>query len=315
MNSDPFVSASLRVLVRDPSGSPIDLALVILSRMAGGMVQQGTTQVGQVEFSNLVPGLYSVQVVAAGYETTSQTVNANGQGTMVQFLLRANADASASAAPSGLPILSPKVSKLLTKAVEALRASKPAAARSPLEEAYRLAPAHPYVNCLYGVYDSEMNDWPGAEAYWQKALNIYPKHAGSLFCMGEAMLRKSRYADATSYLNRAIEVEPTAWRPHALLAQALLNQQQYDQAVHEANRALELGHGEAARIQPLLARALAAQGNKERAIGVLQNYLRDWPADSAAQKMLDTLRPPAVQPPAPAPTPPAPGTPPLRPPS
>jgi predicted Zn-dependent protease len=93
-----------------------------------------------------------------------------------------------------------------------------------------------------------------------------------------------------------LELQPAAWRPHFLMAQACLNQRQYDEAIKESDRALELGHNQAVMVRPILARALLAQGNKARAIKVLEDYLHDRASDAAAQKMLDSLRAPAAHP-------------------
>ncbi|HKO04538.1 MAG TPA: tetratricopeptide repeat protein [Candidatus Acidoferrales bacterium] len=286
--------ASLMVMVRDPSGGPIDLALVTLEMAGGGMIGQARADVGRAEFSGLVPGDYTVQVTSNGYVTERQSVNLDAAGVILSITLRALPDGRASGAsgPPAMPVLAPKAQKLAAKALQALRAGKPADARQPLEEAYRLAPGHPYVNFLYGVYSSRTNDWPGAELYWQRAISIFPKYVDPLLQLGDAMLRQNRPAEAVPYLNRAIEVEPTGWRPHAMMAQALSSQHQYDEAIKEADRALELGQSRAAGVEPILARALVAQGNKERAITVLQQYLRDRPDDSAAQRMLDSLRAP-----------------------
>jgi len=286
--------ASLRVMVTEPNGEPANLAIVTLDMATGGMFRQATTQGGQAEFNGIVAGDYSVRVVSAGYQTVQQTVNVDGGGTILSIVLRPDPSAAASGAsgPPAMPVLAPKVQKFVAKALEALRAGKPADARPSLEEAYRLAPGHPYVNFLYGVYFSRTNDWPRAESYWQKAVNIFPKYGPSLIFLSEALLREHRSAEAVPYLNRAIEVEPTSWRPHAMMAQALLSQHQYDEALHETDRALELGKSQAASVQLLQAHILAAQGNKERAIALLQVYLRDKPADPAAQRMLDSLRAP-----------------------
>ena len=286
--------ASLMVMVRDPSGGPIDLALVTIELMAGGTARQATTDMGRADFYDVGAGDYTVQVVSAGYETARQSVNVDPGGAIVSIVLRPSPNGAlpGGSGPAAMPVLAPKAQKLLAKAAESLRAGKPADARHPLEQAFALAPGHPYVNFLYGVYSARMNDWAAAESYWQKALNIFPKHYASLLYLSDALLRENRAAEAVPHLNRAIEVDPGAWRPHAMLAQALLSQRQFEDAIKEADRALELGQTQAAGVEPLLARALVAQGDKERAITVLQNYLHDRPGDSAAQRMLDSLRAP-----------------------
>lgn len=84
---------------------------------------------------------------------------------------------------------------------------------------------------------------------------------------------------------------PHSWRTHANLAEAYLQQGLAEEAIEEAEQALKLGQGKAAAVQPLLARALADHGDKERAIGVLQAYLKDHHADVAAKTLLESLKP------------------------
>lgn len=305
------VRASLIVMIRDPSGGPLDMALVSLNSSAGGMLAQATTIEGRAEFDNLIPGDYWVNVSAAGYDSVQQNLNIIYQGTFFFYTLRSTGSSSPyNSRPSVLPVLSPKAQKQLAKAMEALRAQKPENARGPLDQALRLAPGHPDVQYAFGVYYMETRDWSQAITHWEKALSIYPKHYGSLMFMGAALLVQKKPEEAVSYLNRAIEVAPSAWRPHAMLAQANLVQAHYDDAVHQAERAMELGHTQAASVKLLLADALVAQGNKERAITVLQQYLQEQPQDAAARRNLNALR--GTLAPAAAPTKNVPAEPPAR---
>lgn len=84
--------------------------------------------------------------------------------------------------------------------------------------------------------------------------------------------------------------QSSSWRTHAILAEAYLRQGLAEEAIKEAERALDLGQGQATAVQPLLARALADHGDKERAIRVLQAYLKDYPADVGANILLDSLQ-------------------------
>jgi predicted Zn-dependent protease len=177
----------------------------------------------------------------------------------------------------------------LGKALEALRANKPADARSHLDAVYRSAPGDADANFLLGVYSSQVNDWVHARSYWQKVLSLSPNHLGALLSLGGALMRESKPNDAAQYLNRAVEAEPTSWRAHAVLAEAFLRQGLLDNSIKEAERALELGHGQAGIAQPLLARALHLRGDQKRAIQVLQSYLRENAADAAAAKQLENL--------------------------
>ena len=89
---------------------------------------------------------------------------------------------------------------------------------------------------------------------------------------------------------RAIETEPSSWRPHAILAEAYYLQRSRDEAIKEAERAVELGRGQAAMIEPLLAQCLADRGEKDRAIRILQAYGQDHPDDASAKKQLSSLQ-------------------------
>jgi tetratricopeptide (TPR) repeat protein len=188
------------------------------------------------------------------------------------------------------PILGSKLQKELGKALEALRANKPADARRHLDAVYRSAPGDADTNFLLGVYSSQLNDWVHARNYWENVLALSPNHLGALLSLGEALLRENKSAEATQYLNRAVEAEPTSWRAHAVLADACLRQRLLDESIEHAERALELGHGQAGIVQPVLARALHLRGEQERAVRVLQVYLEDHPEDAAAEKQLENLR-------------------------
>jgi tetratricopeptide (TPR) repeat protein len=310
LNADPGFLGTIMVVIRDETGSAsAHLALVSVYRIDGGLLNQGTAVDGQVQFDGVKAGTYIVKVTAAGYQDAQQKIELEGGVSIAQFVLRPLSDATAAAQqPPGLPTLSPKAQKLYSKVVESLRASNLDAAGSQLQQLYRLAPGNPDVNYLYGLYESEKKDWPKAKDYWQKTLGIYPKHVGALLQLSQAALYEKKPAEAMPYLERAAQEAPTSWRPHAMKAQALFEQGQYPDAVKEADRALELGHSQAINVQPLLAQILVKEGDKQRAIEVLQNFLKERADDIRARKFLDSLlappASPASTPPPPPPVPP-----------
>jgi tetratricopeptide (TPR) repeat protein len=287
----------------------VSVAYIAITKSTGEFIGQATTQAGLADFTLYFPADYNVRVVAAGYETAVKQYSAIGPGGVLLVSLEPARPDSSDGSPA-MPLLAPKAQKFVTKALEALRASKPADARAPLEAAYRLAPSHPYVNYLYGIYYAQIKDLETAKSYWEKTLTLFPKHVGTLLYLSDALIRENQSAEAVPYLNRAVEAEPAAWRPHAMLAQAYLRLREYDQTVKQADRALELGHSQAAGIEPVKARALVAQGKKELAMTLLKEYVREYPADTDAEKLLDFLRAPAApvyaplpsQPSAPAPS-------------
>ena len=303
-------TSHLDVYVRDVDGGPISqMALVTVTKMSNQYWRQITAQAGRASFDNVASGRYTVQVVAPGYVKAVEDVDVIGSGgsELIYVTMKPESPGGEpTPVVAGPPVLAPKAQKELGKALEALRASKFAEARAHLDAVYRLAPSHPDVNFLFGVYSSLVNDWQQAKSYWEKAITIYPQHLLARVSLSDALLRENKPADAVPHLKKALELEPNSWRAHALLADADLRLGSSEEAVREAERAVELGHERAAGVRPMLARALAAQGKADRAVQVLESYLREHPADTAARMQLDSLRPRQVLPSGPSSAPAAP---------
>jgi regulator of sirC expression with transglutaminase-like and TPR domain len=129
-----------------------------------------------------------------------------------------------------------------------------------------------------------------AKAYWMKAVEFSANHLLALLSLADTLLRENHETEALPYVTRAVEVEPSSWRAHAILANVYLRLGSADEAVQQAERAMELGHEQAAIVQPVMAGALARKGEKERAISVLQSYLKEHPADAEANKLQELLQ-------------------------
>lgn len=290
---DPTIE--IDIYVKGADGGPIEqTAMVTLVARTGQIAGQGTTLGGNIKFSGVAASQYTIQVVAAGYENAVKDFDGyNAGASRIIIDMRPSADGNAGAGSPQI-LLAPKAQKELAKALEALRANKPGDAQSHLEKAYRLAPNHPAVNYLYGVYFLQMKNQEKAKSYWTKALEFNPKHVSALLSMSEALLQEQKVPDAESYVKKAVEADPNSWRAHAILADVLLKESRPGEAVKEADHALELGKGQAATVEPILGRALAASGNKERAITVLQEYVKGHPNDAAAGEQLEALQSPVL---------------------
>src|SRR5213082_266000 len=266
---DPTVE--MDIYVKGADGGPIEVtAMVTLVAPTGQVVAQGTTLGGNIQFRGIAATEYTIQVVAAGYENAVKEFDGYNTGaSRVVIDMRPASDRHAGAG-SPQVLLAPKAQKELGKALEALRANRPGDARSHLEAAYRMAPNHPAVNYLYGVYFLQMKDQENAKSCWTKTLEFDPKHVSALLSLSEALIREQKLQDAESYVKRAVAADPNSWRGHAILADVLLKENLAEEAVKEADRAIELGHGQATAVEPLLVRALLGGGNKERGRKVLQ---------------------------------------------
>jgi len=287
-------TASLDVYVQESNGAPVEsLAVVTLTTLAGRTYRQGTTKGGYVRFNDLAATEYKIQVVAPAYERAVNQVEAIGFTTKrVTIVLQPGSNSGDAALAEGIASMKPKAQKEMAKAKEALRANKPTVARTHLDALNRMAPNQAEVSYLFGVYASQLNDEAQAKAYWTRTLQINPKHFRALLSLSEISVDEKKPTEAVEYLKRAIEAEPFSWRPHVVLAEAFYLQHSRDEAIKEAERAMELGRGQAAIIEPLLAQCLAERGDRDKAVSTLQVYLQDHAADAAAKKQLESLQNP-----------------------
>jgi tetratricopeptide (TPR) repeat protein len=289
----------LDVYIKGPNGAPIEgTAVVTLTRLNGQFYRQGTAKGGYLRLNELPQSEYNVLVVASGFGRVTKRVDAQAQSMTlmkVTIQLQAAPEGEDAITDAQIASLGPKAQKAVGKAIEALRNNKLAEARSRLEAAYRVAPKSAEVNYLYGVYSLQLSDRVQAKSYWTKALELYPKHYRALLSLSQALLDENKTGEALAYLDRAVRAEPSSWRAHAIYADAYLRQGSPDEAVKQAERALELGRGQAAVVQRFLAAALAKRGEKDKAVGVLQTYVQEHPADTAAKKQLESLQLPEGQ--------------------
>jgi tetratricopeptide (TPR) repeat protein len=291
--------ADVDLYIKAPNGEPIKgTALVTLTTLSGQLYRQGTAKDGYLRLNTLAESEYNVQVHAPGFATTKKQIDVHlVGGTLLKLTVQLEAAGEGMDAATEMEVaaLPPKAQKALGKAIEALRANKPADARGPLEAAVRMAPKSAEVQYLYGVYESRAGDSTQAKSYWTKSLEYYPQHFRALVSMSETLLKENRPDEALPYLERAMRAEPNSWRVHALAAEAYLKKGSPEEAIKQAERALELGHGKAAVVQRVLSAALIRHGERDRAAAVLQAYLQEHPADVEAKKQLVYLQAPPTQ--------------------
>ncbi len=295
----PEKPSTLVVRVRMPDGSPVDTpAIINLYSFGGTPAGIGVFRSGTAEFTNLAPASYTLDIIAAGYKRLTENVQilAGGESQQLSISLTAESAAAPTSVPPGAPLLAPNAEKEVTKALEALRDKKPDDARKHLEKASQLAPSHPDISYLWGMYYAQVKDFANAKAYWEKTVQMSPQHVFSLAALAQLALQGSDYPAATGYLLRASDAAPSAWRYHEQLSETYLNQQQNEQAKQHAERALELGKERAAGAHFVLAR-IFVRDNPEAALKQLDAFLASQPSGSRAseaRELVDTLRRPEL---------------------
>ena len=295
----PDKPSTLIVSVRMPDGSPLDTpAVVNLYTFSGTSAGIAVFRSGTAEFANLTPASYTLEIIAAGYQRFTQNVQIMMPGQRQQLSIFLSPESSRREIPiaPGSPILAPNAEKEVSKTLEDLRANKPEDARKHLEKASHLAPSHPDVSYLWGMYYARVMDFARAKLYWERTIQIAPGHAFSLDALAELALQKSDYRTAIDYLLRASEAVPSSWRYHERLAEAYLSQRDYQQAQRHAQRALEIGKERAAGVQFILAQCFLQRNDPEAALKALHAFLATQPSGpraKEARRLADTLQNPA----------------------
>jgi tetratricopeptide (TPR) repeat protein len=285
-------SGTLVVYVKEETGAPVrQMTVVTVTAKTQQYYKQLSAQGGSAEFDGVVAGTYSVQAIAPGYEKAEQDVELTGMNTMasIDMILHPLRDPNTGAVIPGPPVLAPKAQKQLGEALQALRENKPKDALAHLNAALKVAPNHPEVNYLFGVYYAQAGDWANAKESWKKTIEMYPQHPYASLSLGEALFREGNYADALTYLSKAIAIDSSSWRANLLYANAALRQKSYEDAETHARRALEIGHTQAASARFILAEVYFQRGDNSAAATQLRTYLQERPGDPTAQKALDRI--------------------------
>lgn len=292
-----FISHDLQINIKGADGKPVQGQITVqLSSANGQLYDRTVAKDGQARFNRVPKAEFRILLTAPGYQKTEKRVDlANDkQLVTVNLQLRSISDVEDATSARSLGALDPRAQKEVGKALEALRTQKTNTALNHLVAAERDAPNNAEIEYLFGVYFSQTNDPAQAQAHWNTALALDPKHLSSLLEVSQELLHERKATEAVPYLRRAMEAEPSSWRAHALMAESDYMQSKPDEAIKEAERALELGRGRAASLEPFLAAMVAERGNKDRAIQILEDHLKSNSLDAAAAKQLEQYRNPAL---------------------
>jgi|tagenome__1003787_1003787.scaffolds.fasta_scaffold20989686_6 tetratricopeptide (TPR) repeat protein len=284
--------ATISVNLRLADHSPVEEGVIVnLRAFDGASLRAGSMHGGVVEFNNLQPGRYTVEVIAVGYQKATEDVEITlaGQRLVSDIVLNPDATGKVSAVPAGPPVLAPNAQKDLTRALEELRNDRPQEAKKHLDKLSRSAPGNPDVNYTWGLYYDQMRDPAKAKSSWQKTVEIYPRHAFALAALGQIALQGHDEASAVSYFERASEAAPSSPRFQLLLAQAYLEHQQYDDARKHAEHAIELGKDRATAAQLLLAEIQLAQNQRDQAEKTLQALAEMSPPAAESKQAAELL--------------------------
>ena len=281
----------ITVYLRDEFGEPLSVMPQLKLTVVGMGIgfPSIAQQVGQGwVFSNLtVSQEYQVEVKADGYQTAYED-------TMLPPLDHASADVIVFMKPIGQKknaaelngqILAPRAQKEVDRGLKEMRSKKFDSAEKHLSKALGMAPASPYVNYVAGMVYLMSKQFSQAEGFLAKSVSLDPRRPAALLALGTARLQLNENAGAIQPLEQDVRLDSKSWKGEWMLANAYLRTRDYAKSREHAERAIAVGKAEAAPAKLILAQALAGLGERDEAITTFEDYLKQYPKDSNAEKI------------------------------
>jgi tetratricopeptide (TPR) repeat protein len=170
-----------------------------------------------------------------------------------------------------------------------LRSGRPTEARAYFEDALRADPNHLLAHYNLALVLEAARDLPGAIPHFLSALDLAPDNTELQLVAGAALARAGRRRDGEVHLRRVVQARPD-W-PDALAALAWIlavapdvDAAQRSEAVRLAERAVALSQRPDPRRLDILATALAAAGEFDRAIAREEEALRSAAGEAESFK-------------------------------
>src|SRR6266576_6274917 len=222
--------AEISVTVRDSSGEPISAPASVKIFKEGMPTDQREASHGRAFFILRSLGDYTLVVSATGYKTAQEdvAVPVAVKAEVDIYLQKESATGDNTGIP-GRPLLAPKAREALDKGLQALSAKKLAEAEKFVDEAVKLAPAHPDVLFVQGVLYLNLRKWPQAQSVLEKAAQMDPSNAHVLGALGMALTDQGKYEAAIAPLEKSLQLEAAGgWETHWALGKAYYYRQRYD---------------------------------------------------------------------------------------
>lgn len=258
-----------------------DINLMLTNLANGiGLIQKVNSDQEAI-FPNLQFGDYQVEVVAAGYLNTKQTVHLLPDVQTKPYEIVVHRDPMAVRLELSDNVISPKARKEAKHAVSLLKVGFLDEAQKHLDTAYRLAPTSSDLYFLLGYLYFQKQDYARAGSYLGTAADLSPHNGQALTLLGRTDLAQRNYSAARSALEQAVLADSESWLPYTLLADSYLGEKNYSKALDEAQVALAKGQRDAksaaSPAKVALGQALLGLGRKPEAIQAFDEFLKESP--------------------------------------
>jgi tetratricopeptide (TPR) repeat protein len=281
-------------------GSPLPLGVLvkIYSLTTAIEFTEGTRDQGQARFEAVPIGTYRLEIRAPGFLPYTEDVEIMmpNMTTTLHVELRSEGSPGASPGAVGPPILSPKASKELNLAVEAMRMNNFSRAEEYLKKVIKMAPGHPDAFYLWSLILQQKKQFAAAREQLETALRLYPNHVPALISLGGLNYQEQKYNAAVAVLERAVQLDPNSWQARETLAAACFEQSEFAKAIEHARRALELNRGKTPEMHYILGTSLLRTAEFERGREELRAFLdkaANHPRAARAREELAALETPA----------------------
>lgn len=287
-------SNSVTGTVQTASGRLTRRIVVRLTTMTRGDRIASTDDNGNFSFRGLTSGDYSIVIdKEKDFEPFTQTftiIQLRGSPPQVYTVnVRLKHKASSEPKPGLLDVATANLPErgrtLYTKAQELARVGDH---KGSAEQLMLLTTEFPDFMLGFnelGVSYLRQNELEKAEAAFLAAIKIEPEAYQPLMNRGIVLVTMKRFAEAESVLRSAVKAREDSAVARYFLGQAVANLGRFDEAEQELSSAIKLGGDEMKEAHRLLAIIYSAKGDKKRAAGELETYLRLAPTAPDADQI------------------------------
>jgi Flp pilus assembly protein TadD len=286
-----------------PSGQRMDRPIRIrLSTPTRGTITTTTDDNGVFSFRRLGPGNYSVVIDAEKeFETVNEQVNivqafrsASSTENVIMVPIRLKPKAGTSFKPE---VMNAELANVPRTAVQlynqALELGQAGKSRDAIEKLKQAIAEYPNFMLAFnesGVQYLRLNELSKADEALRNALKISPDSSMPLLNHGIVQTLMGKFEPAIAELQRVLKQKEQSANSHLYLGQALANIGRFSDAEVHLTRAVALGGEDVKDAHRFLGAIYLQRGERERAVGEFETYLKLAPNAKDAEQVRRIVR-------------------------
>jgi len=291
---------SITGMILAPEGHRIERRITIrLQSMARGDRVTVSEDNGNFAFRGLPSGDYILVVdKEKDFEPFSQNVSviqmrgfpAQTYTVTIRLVPKGSTDAKPGVIDSRIANVPKKARELFAKGMELANNRDYRGAIDQLNLAIAEYPKFMIAYNELGVQYLRLGELDKADAALQEALKLDAEAYEPVMNRGIVLFTMKKYADAEPVLRKALVVQENSPVAHYFLGQTIANLGKFDEAEKELKIAVETGGEQMKEAHRLLAIIYSSRGDKKRAAGELETYLKLAPNTPDAEQLRRVAR-------------------------